>query len=72
MQFVTTRYRKRSVFVRHSTQHHFEERSMPEVSQFYVDHREYREEIVKEKVMMKHEGNKESCLQGTPLYQKRT
>ena len=51
MQFVTTRYRKRSVFVRHSAQHHFEERSMPEVSQFYVDHREYREEIVKEKVI---------------------
>ena len=53
MQFVTTRYRKKSVFVRHSTQHFFEERSVPETSQFFVDHREYREEIVKDKVIIK-------------------
>lgn len=53
MQFVTTRYRKRSVFVGHVAQHLHEERCMPEVSQFYVDHREYREEIIKEKVIVK-------------------
>ena len=53
MEFSITRYRKRSIFVRHLTRQLQEDVNVEsEVSQFYVDHREYREEMVKEKVMV--------------------
>ena len=54
MEFV--RYRKKSIFVRHTAQQHVgESSSQPEFSKFYVDHREYREEIVKAQVTMENE-----------------
>ena len=53
MEFV--RYRKKSIFVRHTAQQHVGESSQPEFSKFYVDHREYREEIVKAQVIMGNE-----------------
>ena len=52
MEYTITRYRKRSIFVRHITrQLHEDVCVQPEVSQFYVDHREYKEEMIKAKVI---------------------
>lgn len=55
LRYLELRYRKKSIFGRHTAQQHVGESSQPEFSKFYVDHREYREEIVKAQVIMGNE-----------------